>query len=220
MEQPSPLQSRAGGRPSLAPTRANAQVTRRAFLRFSAAAAALFTTTPSRIAFAAPTAAASEQAAAKPTATGPAAASRSLAFDNLHTGEKLSVVYAHGDEYNAESLAKMNYLLRDHRSGEVHPIEPALFDWLHDLQMTVGDTGSLQVISGYRSPATNAKLRAAGRGVATKSLHMQGKAIDVRLPNSDMWSFRQAAIDMQVGGVGYYKSSNFVHLDTGRVRTW
>jgi len=195
-----------GALPQLSvPRERDALLTRRAFLRVSAAAAALLAPALPHAALAAPL--------------------RTLAFDNLHTGEKLSVIYARGDVYLPESLAAMNHLLRDHRSGDEHPIDPALFDLLYDLQCGFGGCGlarstPYQVISGYRSPATNAQLIADGRGVAKKSLHMQGQAIDVRLPDVDMWSFRQAAVAMRVGGVGYYKSPNFVHLDTGRVRTW
>jgi uncharacterized protein YcbK (DUF882 family) len=147
-------------------------------------------------------------------------AERVLSFAHTHTGERLSVPYFADGHYLAEGLARLDHLLRDHRTGEEHPIEPALFDLLNDLQLATGTREPFQVISGYRSPKTNAKLRSAGRGVAKRSLHMDGRAIDVRLADVGSSVLRDAALELKRGGVGYYRQSDFVHVDTGRFRTW
>ena len=144
----------------------------------------------------------------------------SLAFYNTHTGERLSLVYREGGEYITEAMAEIDRLLRDHRTGEVARIDPALLDQLHRLQMLLDAKQPFHVISGYRSPATNARLAAASGGVARRSLHMQGQAIDIRLPGRPLQDVRRAALSMQAGGVGFYQRSDFVHLDTGRVRAW
>jgi uncharacterized protein YcbK (DUF882 family) len=148
------------------------------------------------------------------------APSRFLSFEHLHTGEKLSLVYGADGGHLPESLTRLNQFLRDHRTGDVHPIDPALFDLLFEVRTTLDVRAPFQVISGYRSPQTNRMLRVQGRGVARSSLHMQGKAIDLRLPGTSTRQVREAAIALQRGGVGYYAKSDFVHLDTGRVRTW
>jgi uncharacterized protein YcbK (DUF882 family) len=145
---------------------------------------------------------------------------RSLSFHNLHTGESLARPYRVGDTYISSSLAEFDRLLRDFRTGEVKPIDPALLDFLHDLRIAIGGDQPFHVISGYRSPKTNAQLASKSGGVAKKSLHMKGMAIDVRLPHQDLDKLRQAAIGLRLGGVGYYPGSDFVHLDTGRVRFW
>lgn len=145
---------------------------------------------------------------------------RRLAFRHLHTGEKLSVVYFADGEYVDDSLLEVNQLLRDHRTGDVFDIDPRLLDMLHRVATATASTGVFQVISGYRSPATNEMLRSRAGGVARKSLHMQGKAIDVRLADVDTARLRDSAIELAGGGVGYYDRSDFVHLDTGRVRSW
>lgn len=145
---------------------------------------------------------------------------RVLSLRNLHTGEKLTRTYwAHG-EYLVEPLADIDHLLRDHRSDQSHPMDPQLLDLLHRLQHKVGSVKPFEIISGYRSPKSNAMLRGKSSGVAKKSLHMQGKAIDVRLPGQDLHKLRQAALSLKAGGVGYYPKSNFLHIDTGRVRHW
>lgn len=144
---------------------------------------------------------------------------RELAFSNLHTGERLELAYRERGAYLPDALASLDHLLRDHRSGEVHPIDPTLFDLLFDLRHATG--GSVfEVISGYRSPATNRSLRAQGGGVAEKSLHLVGKAIDVRLRGVATSRLRRAALQLARGGVGFYPDADFVHLDTGRVRFW
>jgi uncharacterized protein YcbK (DUF882 family) len=145
---------------------------------------------------------------------------RSLSFYNTHTGEKLTVIYRRHGNYIPESLEKINTILRDHRSGDIHPIDPKLMDYLYDLQTKVGNHGDVHIISGYRSPETNRKLRRNSKGVAQGSLHMQGKALDFRLPGTDTARLHDAARKMKRGGVGYYKKSGFIQIDTGRVRNW
>lgn len=149
-----------------------------------------------------------------------AMAPRALAFENLHTGERLKATYWRGGGYDRNALAEINHLLRDHRTGEVAPIDPALLDVLHRLHGKLGATTAFQVISGYRSPKTNAVLAAKSGGVARKSFHMQGMAIDVRLPGHSLRALRDTALRMKIGGVGYYPKSDFVHLDVGPVRHW
>ena len=147
-------------------------------------------------------------------------AERQLKFYNLHTGEKLSTTYWADDSYIDTELQSINFLLRDHRSGEIQPIDKNLLDLLYVLQHTVNKDGAYHIISGYRSLKTNARLRQQSNGVAKKSLHMLGKAIDVRLPGVELKHLRKAALSLKAGGVGYYPKSNFVHLDTGRPRFW
>lgn len=146
---------------------------------------------------------------------------RRLSLYNLHTGESLNATYWAEGNYVEEELAAINRLLRDHRSGEVNAIDRKLLDRLHSLQQRLGHNGNYEVISGYRSPATNARLQQASNGgVAKRSLHMQGRAIDIRLPGVELKQLRQVALSQKAGGVGYYPKSNFVHLDTGRTRFW
>lgn len=146
--------------------------------------------------------------------------SRSLSFLHTHTGESLKVEYFRGGAYDAAALAQVAQTLRDFRTGEVHEIDPALLDALFELQVRTGHDQPWQVISAYRSPATNAMLAARSDGVSSHSLHTLGKAIDVRVASVPTETLRDAAIAMQGGGVGYYRDSDFVHLDTGRVRRW
>ena len=147
---------------------------------------------------------------------------RALAFNNLHTGEKLNTVYWVQGNYLPDALAAANHLLRDFRSGEVHAIEPQLLDLLAVLRGRLETAAPFSVISGYRSPATNAMLRGENEhsGVASKSLHMLGKAIDIRIADRPLAGLRDMALAAQAGGVGYYPSSDFVHVDVGRVRRW
>ena len=146
---------------------------------------------------------------------------RSLALDHTHTGERLSLVYAMGDQYVPDALSTLNHFLRDHYSGDVGVIDPQLFDLLHRVKTELGASQSFQVISGYRCPTTNQALRSTrGGGVATRSLHMDGKAIDIRLPGVPLGDLREAALSLRAGGVGYYPREQFVHIDTGRVRSW
>jgi len=147
-------------------------------------------------------------------------ACRSLSFVHTHTGERLAVEYWADGRYEPEALREIDHLLRDFPTGDAHPIDRGLLDVLADLRTGLGTRQPFQVISGYRSPATNAALRAAGHGVATHSLHIQGQAIDVRIPGVRLADLRRAAIDERRGGVGYYPDSDFVHVDTGRIRYW
>jgi uncharacterized protein YcbK (DUF882 family) len=145
---------------------------------------------------------------------------RSLALRNLHTGEKAEVIYWADGDYVHDELHTVSQVLRDHRSGEIHPIDARLLDQLYLLQHKLGTKRAFHVISGYRSPASNAKLQANSSGVAKRSLHMEGRAIDIRLPGVQLGQLRQAALDLKAGGVGYYPKSDFIHVDTGRVRFW
>jgi len=145
---------------------------------------------------------------------------RILSVAHTHTGERLTVPYFADGTYLPAGLARLDTLLRDHRTGDVHPIDPALFDILNDLRLATNARQPFQVISGYRSPKTNAHLRSDGRGVAKRSLHMDGRAIDVRLADVKSSVLRDAALELRRGGVGYYRTSDFVHVDTGRFRTW
>jgi uncharacterized protein YcbK (DUF882 family) len=149
-----------------------------------------------------------------------ASASRALNFVHTHTSERLEVAYFSGGQYLRDALDEVNSFLRDFRTGDVHPIDPDLLDLLHDLAQATGSSRPFQVISGYRSPATNAALRQRSGGVAAGSLHMTGQAIDIRLADVPLARLRDAALDLGRGGVGYYPASNFLHVDTGRVRTW
>lgn len=154
--------------------------------------------------------------------TGPRAlarmSARSLSFYHTHTGAWLSATYFDGS-YLPQSLAQIEAFLRDFRTGESHPIDLALLDMLHVLTERFGRS-TFEVISGYRSPTTNAALAKNSTGVSKSSLHMEGRAIDVRLTGVDTARLRQAAIELRCGGVGYYPESDFVHLDTGRPRAW
>ena len=145
---------------------------------------------------------------------------KSLAFDCLHTGEKLVIDYWTNGAYVPDALARINHLLRDFRNNEMHVIQPKLLDLLSVLHRTVGSNKPFEVISGYRSPATNAMLHAESHGVAAKSLHMQGMAIDIRLADCGLANLHAAARSLKLGGVGYYPASDFVHVDVGRVRYW
>jgi uncharacterized protein YcbK (DUF882 family) len=145
---------------------------------------------------------------------------RVLRFDHLHTGERLSIEYFSEGAYLPDALASINHVLRDFRTSEVHTIDTGLLDLLHDLTGLVESTRPFQVISGYRSPATNEMLRHHSEGVAAGSLHMKGQAIDIRLADVPLIHLRNAALSLRLGGVGFYPASDFVHVDTGRVRTW
>lgn len=148
------------------------------------------------------------------------AAPRSLSLFNLHTGEALKATYFESGGYVPDALAAMNHLLRDFRTGEVHPIAPNLLDLVSTLTHGLETNGVVHVISGYRSPHTNALLHERSAGVASHSLHMAGQAIDIRIPGVDLARLRDAALDQRRGGVGYYPDSDFVHVDVGRVRRW
>ena len=164
----------------------------------------------------APMVSASRQLFASSTALAP----RVLDFVHTHTGERLAVEYFSGGEYLRDALSTVNHFLRDFRTGEVYPIDPNLLDLLHQLTAKTGTSSAFQVISGYRSPATNEMPRQHSEGVAAASLHMKGQAIDVRLADVPLPKLRAAALAVGRGGVGFYPASNFVHVDTGHPRTW
>jgi uncharacterized protein YcbK (DUF882 family) len=143
-----------------------------------------------------------------------------LRFVHLHTGETLTAAYSEAGVYDARCLDAVNHLLRDFRNGEMHAIDPGLLDILYDLQSLTGTDAAYEIISGYRSPATNALLRSRSSGVAEHSQHLLGKAIDVRLPGFPTRSLGAQARTLARGGVGVYERSDFVHIDTGAVRFW
>ncbi|MDH3209080.1 MAG: DUF882 domain-containing protein [Burkholderiaceae bacterium] len=147
-------------------------------------------------------------------------ATRALRLSHLHTGEQLTVEYFSGGAYVPDAMSAINRLLRDFRTGEVFTIDAQLLDLLAGLAELTGTTQPYQVISGYRSPSTNQTLRKRSKGVAVGSLHLKGRAIDIRLADVALDRLREAACTLRCGGVGYYPGSDFVHVDTGRVRTW
>jgi len=143
-----------------------------------------------------------------------------LSFYHTHTQKTLEIAYAFGDQYIDSALDEINEFLGDFRTGDAAAIDRELLDFVYAVRQALGSTQTFEVISAYRSPATNEMLRASGDGVARNSQHLLAKAIDVRLRGTDTMQLRNAAIAMKRGGVGYYEKSDFVHLDTGRVRTW
>jgi uncharacterized protein YcbK (DUF882 family) len=145
---------------------------------------------------------------------------RQIALINLHTGERLEVEYFRGGAYIPDAMASIEAVLKDFRNGGVHAIDPKLMDYLVDVAAQAGRPAAFSVISGYRSPETNERLHERSRGVSQHSLHMQGRAIDVRLNGVDCKDLADRAEELKRGGVGYYRASNFVHLDTGAFRTW
>ena len=186
------------------------RLSRRMFLGVTAAAAA-GTLLPSRA------------LAAVRTSAMSLAPDRSLSFFHTHTGERLTTEYCSAGDYVAGALGDVNQLLRDFRVNAVKPIDPKLLDLLFELNGRLGSDQPFHVISGYRTPETNALLQERGgahSGVATHSLHIDGKAIDIRVPGIKLEHLRDVAKSLQIGGVGFYPASNFVHVDTGRVRYW
>lgn len=146
---------------------------------------------------------------------------RILSFYNIHTGEKLkNAVYWANGCYVEETIEDIKVLLRDFRQNEVGEIDPALLDQIFALRKTLQVRSPVHIISGYRSPATNEMLAQRNGGVAKRSLHMDGRAVDLRIPGYDLREVRRAALNMQRGGVGFYPRSDFVHIDTGPVRSW
>jgi uncharacterized protein YcbK (DUF882 family) len=146
--------------------------------------------------------------------------SRDLAFYHTHTGKSLHVTYQKDGAYQKEALVEIEEFLKDFRNGERHPIDPTLLDILYEIKTQTGTQAPFEVISAYRSPATNEMLRTNSSGVAEKSMHLEGQAIDVRLRDVDLDRLRAVALRLERGGVGFYPGSNFVHVDTGRVRRW
>jgi uncharacterized protein YcbK (DUF882 family) len=147
-------------------------------------------------------------------------AERSLSFFNTHTGENIKALYWNRGEYVPQALGDINYVLRDYRTGEVKEIDTGLLDLLFTLHQKLESTGAFHIISGYRSPGTNSLLSIMSRGVVKDSLHIHGKAIDIRLPGYELKTLQRAAVDLRRGGVGYYPFSDFVHVDVGRIRYW
>ena len=145
---------------------------------------------------------------------------RVLTLNNLHTGESLKAEFFDGRGYIQDELARLNHFFRDFRANKIKAIDPGLFDQLYRLQGLLGTSKPVQLISGYRSVDTNNELRAHSRGVAKKSYHTKGQAMDFHIEGVSLANIRKAAISMRAGGVGYYPSSNFVHIDTGPVRHW
>lgn len=146
---------------------------------------------------------------------------RRLGFYQTHTEERLQVTYKQGGRYVPEALEKISYIMRDYRTGQVHPMEPKLLDFLYDLLTAVNNHGEVHIISAYRSAETNKKLHEQDdKGVSQRSFHMQGRALDFRLPGTDTKRLRDTALSMKRGGVGYYPESDFIQIDTGRVRFW
>jgi uncharacterized protein YcbK (DUF882 family) len=144
-----------------------------------------------------------------------------LRLYNTHTGERLEIVFRRGQQYIPGALGKLDYFLRDHNTGEVRHFDPRLYDILADLTASVGHpSGEIDIVCGYRTPSTNELLRAHTTGVAKNSLHIQAEAIDLRMPGVDTLTLRRAALALRRGGVGYYPHSDFIHVDTGRVRQW
>lgn len=158
--------------------------------------------------------------AATATAAGGDRAGKRISLHNLHTGESLEIEFSRGGVYIPEALASLKVLLRDFRNGEQHDMDPKLMDYLVDVAQHAGVDPVFSVISGYRSPQTNEQLREHSDGVARHSLHLEGRAIDVRLAHVDCAALATRALDLTRGGVGYYRHSDFVHLDTGAFRTW
>jgi uncharacterized protein YcbK (DUF882 family) len=155
-----------------------------------------------------------------PVRTGTGAGGKLISLKNLHTGEELETEFFRGGGYIGDSFAAIAVLLRDFRNGEQHAIDPKLMDYLFDVAQVLGVDPVFSVISGYRSPQTNALLHERSSGVARRSMHLEGRAIDVRIAGVDCAHLAGRALDLTRGGVGYYRASDFVHLDTGAFRTW
>jgi len=164
---------------------------------------------------------ATEAKSSAQTSTSQEGENHRLVLFNTHTNERMDIVYRHGDQYVSGALAKLDYFLRDHQTGEVRHFDPRLYDILSDLTSSVGRPhGEIDIVCGYRTPSTNAALRAHTTGVAKNSLHIQAEAIDLRMPGVNTLKLRKAALALARGGVGYYPHSDFIHVDTGRVRQW
>jgi len=156
----------------------------------------------------------------RPAAARPNASTRFLDLHAVNTGERLRAAYAVDGRYQSDVLAAVSRLMRDHWSGDLHPIDPALLDVMHLLVHRLGSTRPIQVVCGYRSPDTNRRKLAAGHRVARHSFHLSGRAVDLTIPGRSPAGVRRAALSLRLGGVGYYPRSGFVHVDTGPVRSW
>ena len=163
----------------------------------------------------------SPAASAERHATAEAGQEHLLLLYNTHTGERVNIVYRRGEHYLPAALTKLDYFLRDHRTGDIRHFDPHLYDILSELAASVGRSGAeIDIVCGYRSPSTNENLRSRTAGVAKNSLHIQAEAIDLRMPGVNTLTLRRAALALARGGVGYYPHSDFIHVDTGRVRQW
>lgn len=145
---------------------------------------------------------------------------RALKLRNLHTGEKVNVTYFEHGDYLIDGLAEIYLLMRDHRENLIAPIDIRLLDQLHATQQKLDTQKEILLVSAYRSPETNQKLREQGAGVAKHSLHMSGQALDFRIPGLSLRQVHKATLASTFGGVGYYSRAGFVHMDTGRKRRW
>lgn len=200
------------------------EISRRSFLKFGAAAAALLVT-PRMVSASIspdtpPPAPTVVEPDFTPDFTPDSLPEKTLSLYNTRTGEAWNRVYWCEGDYVPEALEEINYLFRDHRTNEVKVIDPRLLDLLHDLNEKLGSRGPFHVVSAYRSPETNAILRRRSRRIARNSLHIEGMAVDIRLPGRNMRQLAKAAVSLQSGGVGYYPRRQFVHVDTGKVRRW
>lgn len=147
-------------------------------------------------------------------------AHKALAIQNPHTGDNVQVTYFENGRYVTGALNEISHLCRDHHTGDVYPVDPSLLDQLFELKQSLGVSKPFHLVCGYRSPFTNAMLRSQSHAVAKNSLHMQGRAVDIRIEGLDTRVISNAAIAMQRGGVGFYHRDNFVHLDSGDIRSW
>jgi uncharacterized protein YcbK (DUF882 family) len=145
---------------------------------------------------------------------------RSLSLYNVHTNESLKIAYWEDGAYSSSALRQLNYFFRDFRANETREIDPRLFDVLYDIRLLTTPSRPINLVSGYRTPATNAMLAAQSEGVARHSMHIEGKAADIHIPGVELRDLHHAAQSLDAGGVGYYPRANFVHVDTGRVRYW
>ncbi len=145
---------------------------------------------------------------------------RTLSLENVNTGESLTVTYWSDGAYRRDALDQLNHFLRDSRDGAETEMDPQLFDVLWHTQMAVGFTGTVEVLSGYRSPTSNAWLASVSRGVASDSQHINGNAMDIAMPGVPVFKIRQVARSLNMGGVGFYPRAGFIHIDTGPVRYW
>lgn len=145
---------------------------------------------------------------------------RALSFYNVHTGERLNTVYYEDGNYVPGALSEVNYFFRDFRANEIKAIDPNLLDLLHDIHTELETNQPFNLVSGYRSPATNAWLAGRSEGVARHSMHIEGRASDINIGGRQLSFLQRVALALRLGGVGYYPQSGFVHVDTGRVRHW
>ncbi len=204
------------------------EISRRSFLKFGAAAAALMMTPRLVSASISPDSHPQEPTVVEPDvapdftpdSTPDSLLEKTLSLYNTRTGEAWNRVYWCEGDYVPEALEEINHLFRDHRTNEVKVIDPRLLDLLYDLNEKLGSRRPFHVVSAYRSPETNAILRRRSRRIARNSLHIEGMAVDIRLPDRNMRQLAKAAVSLQSGGVGYYPRRQFVHVDTGKVRRW